>query len=126
MLNSMTGYGEVAGEFDGVSYAIEIKAVNNRYLKTIIKLPETCTFLEDDIDKELRHGLSRGTINCVLRFKSVSANARYRFDDRGTNSLKGGLRFRRQTAEEVGGDRRWQYAGPDGILGVNPATGRPW
>ncbi|MBL9212928.1 MAG: TonB-dependent receptor [Opitutaceae bacterium] len=56
--------------------------------------------------------------------ESLSANARYRFDARGANYLKGGLRFRRQTAEEVGGDRRWQYAGPDGVLGVNPATGR--
>jgi TonB-dependent receptor len=56
--------------------------------------------------------------------ESLSANARYRFDARGASYLKGGLRFRRQTAEEVGGDRRWQYAGPDGVLGVNPATGR--
>ena len=56
--------------------------------------------------------------------ESLSANARYRFDARGANYLKGGLRFRRQTAEEVGGDRRWQYAGPDGVLGINPATGR--
>ncbi|MFM9091611.1 MAG: TonB-dependent receptor, partial [Verrucomicrobiota bacterium] len=56
--------------------------------------------------------------------ESLSANARYRFDARGANYLKGGLRFRRQTAEEVGGDRRWQYAGPDGVPGSNPATGR--
>ena len=51
MLNSMTGYGEAEGKLDGVSYAIELKAVNNRYLKTIIKLPDNCTFLEDDVDK---------------------------------------------------------------------------
>ena len=56
--------------------------------------------------------------------ESVSANARYTFDARGATYLKAGARFRRQIAEEVGGDRRWQYAGPDGILGVNPATGR--
>ncbi|WP_414662488.1 TonB-dependent receptor [Horticoccus sp. 23ND18S-11] len=56
--------------------------------------------------------------------QSASANAKYHFDARGTTYLKGGVRFRRQSAEEVGGDRRWQYAGPDGVLGVNPATGR--
>lgn len=55
--------------------------------------------------------------------ESLSANARYRFDERGASYVKAGARFRRQTAEEVGGDRRWQYAGPDGVLGVNPATG---
>lgn len=87
MLNSMTGYGEADGVLDGVSYAVEIKAVNNRYLKTMIKLPETCTFLEDDIDKELRRGLSRGTINCVLRFKSISANALFEIDEAALRSI---------------------------------------
>jgi uncharacterized protein (TIGR00255 family) len=87
MLNSMTGYGEVAGEFDGVSYAVEIKAVNNRYLKTIIKLPEGTAFLEDEIDKELRRCLSRGTINYVLRLKAVSANALFEIDESTLRSL---------------------------------------
>lgn len=87
MLNSMTGYGEADGMIDGVSYAIEIKAVNNRYLKTIIKLPDTCIFLEEDIDKELRRSLSRGTINCVLRFKSISANALFEIDEAALRSI---------------------------------------
>jgi uncharacterized protein (TIGR00255 family) len=81
MLNSMTGYGEAAGELDGVSYLVEIKAVNNRYLKTIIKLPEGSTFLEDQIDRELRRHLSRGTINYVLRLKGVSAQALFEIDE---------------------------------------------
>jgi uncharacterized protein (TIGR00255 family) len=81
MLNSMTGYGEAADEFDGVSYAVEIKAVNNRYLKTIIKLPEGTAFLEDDVDKELRRHLSRGTINYVLRLKAVAADALFEIDE---------------------------------------------
>ena len=51
MLNSMTGYGGADGQLDGVCYAVEMKAVNNRYLKTIIKLPESIAFLEDEIDK---------------------------------------------------------------------------
>lgn len=87
MLNSMTGYGEADGVLDGVSYVIELKAVNNRYLKTIIKLPDTCTYLEDSIDKELRRGLSRGTINCVLRLKCVSANALFEIDEAALQSI---------------------------------------
>ncbi|MFM8617915.1 MAG: TonB-dependent receptor [Opitutaceae bacterium] len=55
---------------------------------------------------------------------SASLNARYVLEPRSGAHLKAGARFRRQEAEEVGADRRWQYAGPDGILGVNPATGR--
>ncbi len=87
MLNSMTGYGEATDEFDGVSYAVEIKAVNNRYLKTIIKLPEGNAFLEDDIDKELRRHLSRGTINYVLRLKAVADTALFDIDEAALRSV---------------------------------------
>lgn len=81
MLNSMTGYGSADGQLDGICYAVEIKAVNNRYLKTIIKLPEAIAFLEDDIDKLLRKSLSRGTVNLVVRLKGVSASALFEIDD---------------------------------------------
>jgi uncharacterized protein (TIGR00255 family) len=87
MLNSMTGYGEAADEFDGVSYAVEIKAVNNRYLKTIVKLPEGTAFLEDEVDKELRRHLSRGTINYVLRLKAVAENALFEIDEAALRSV---------------------------------------
>ena len=75
MINSMTGYGQAQGEVNGVSYLVEIKTVNNRYFKTIIKLPEPAAFLDEDIEKLLRKNLSRGTVNYVLRLKDVSANA---------------------------------------------------
>jgi uncharacterized protein (TIGR00255 family) len=71
----MTGYGEAQGEADGVNYAVEVKTVNNRYLKTMIKLPELASFLEEDIDKLLRKNIFRGTINYVLRLKDTSASA---------------------------------------------------
>mgnify|MGYP001154953190 CR=1 FL=1 len=81
MINSMTGYGQAEGEVNGVSYAVEIKAVNNRYLKTNVKLPEMVVFLDEDIEKLLRKNLSRGTINYVLRLKQVSANALFDIDE---------------------------------------------
>jgi len=87
MLNSMTGYGGADGHLDGVCYAVEIKAVNNRYLKTIIKLPETIAFLEDEIDKCLRKNLSRGTVNCVVRLKGVAANALFEIDEAALRSV---------------------------------------
>ena len=70
----MTGYGEAQGEVNGVSYVVEIKTLNNRYFKTIVRLPELAAFLEEDIDKLLRKNLSRGTVNYVLRLKDTSAN----------------------------------------------------
>ncbi len=50
MLNSMTGFARVCREINGISYAVEIRTVNNRYFKPSIRLPETAAFLEQDIE----------------------------------------------------------------------------
>jgi len=66
---------------NGISYAVEIKTVNNRYYKAIIRLPELATFMEEDVDKLLRNNLSRGTVNYVLRLKDASAGALFDIDE---------------------------------------------
>lgn len=81
MIYSMTGYGEAEGEVGGISYVAEIKAVNNRYLRTVVKLPDLVAFLEEDIERLLRRNLSRGTINYVLRLKGASASALFDIDE---------------------------------------------
>ncbi|TKJ35712.1 MAG: YicC family protein [Planctomycetes bacterium B3_Pla] len=87
MINSMTGYGEAQGQFNSVDYAVEIKTVNNRYFKTIIRLPELTAFLEEEIEKLLRKNLSRGTVNYVLRFKDVSAGALFDIDETALQTI---------------------------------------
>jgi uncharacterized protein (TIGR00255 family) len=81
MINSMTGFGQAQADINGTSYSVEIKTVNNRYLKTIIKLPEILSFIEDDIDKLLRRNLSRGTVNYILRLKDVPADNLFEIDE---------------------------------------------
>lgn len=87
MINSMTGYGEAQGESNGVSYVVTIKAVNNRYFKAVVKLPEPAAFLEEDIEKLLRKNLSRGTINYVLRLKDASAAALFDIDQAALQAI---------------------------------------
>ena len=87
MINSMTGYGEAQGELNGVSYAVEIKTVNNRYFKTVIKLPELVAFLEEDVEKLLRQSLSRGTVSYALRLKHISANALFDIDEAALQAI---------------------------------------
>ncbi len=77
----MTGYGEATSETNGVTYTVEIRTVNNRYLKTSIRLPDSVAFLERDIDKLLRKNLSRGTVSYVLRLKNVSSNVLFDIDE---------------------------------------------
>ncbi len=78
----MTGYGGAQGELNDVTYAVEIKTVNNRYFKLAVKLPENAAFLEGDIEKLLRKNLSRGTVNCVLRLKNVSADVLFDINEK--------------------------------------------
>jgi uncharacterized protein (TIGR00255 family) len=77
----MTGFGEAQGEIDSITYIVEIRTVNNRYLKTCVRLPETTAFLEEDIDKLLRKNLSRGTVSYVLRLKNAPANVLFDIDE---------------------------------------------
>jgi uncharacterized protein (TIGR00255 family) len=86
MVNSMTGFGEAQGEINGVVYAVEIKTLNNRYLKTIIKLPESAGFLEENIEKLLRQNASRGTVNYTLRLKTICPEALLKIDEAALRS----------------------------------------
>ncbi len=80
MLNSMTGFARVCREIDGVSYAVEIRSVNNRYFKPSLRVPEAVSFLEQEIEKMLRQNVYRGAVNYMLRFKNVSGEPMYEVD----------------------------------------------
>jgi uncharacterized protein (TIGR00255 family) len=83
----MTGYGEAQGEINGVSYLVEIKTVNHRYFKVIIRLPEPVAFIEEGIDKLLRDNMSRGSVNYVLRLKNSSVNALFDIDETALKTI---------------------------------------
>lgn len=82
MINSMTGYGSAEGQLESITYAVEVKTVNNRYFTSRIKLPEMAAFLEEEIEKFLRKNLLRGTVHYVLNLKNISANALFDIDER--------------------------------------------
>lgn len=86
MLNSMTGFARVCREIDGISYAVEIRTVNNRYFKPNIKLPETTAFLEQEIEKFLRDNIYRGAVNYFLRYKNISGEPMYEIDSAALKS----------------------------------------
>jgi len=73
MVLSMTGYGSAQLVHDGVCYAVEVRSVNNRYLKLAIKLPEHLQFAEASIDQLLRKRALRGTVTFALRVRSGGA-----------------------------------------------------
>jgi len=77
MIDSMTGFGDATGERDGTHYAVEIRSLNNRFFKPIIKLPENVSGMEPEIETVLRRTLSRGSITFILKMRVDSAEAAY-------------------------------------------------
>jgi uncharacterized protein (TIGR00255 family) len=77
MIVSMTGFGDASGERDGTHYAVEIRSLNNRFFKPIIKLPDNVSGLEPELESALRERLGRGSITFILKMRSDSAEAAY-------------------------------------------------
>ena len=77
MIVSMTGFGDASGQREGTHYAVEIRSLNNRYFKPVIKLPETVSGLEPEIETMLRERLVRGSITFILKMRTDSAEAAY-------------------------------------------------
>ncbi|WP_127960035.1 YicC/YloC family endoribonuclease [Serratia microhaemolytica] len=69
MIRSMTAYArrEVKGEWGSAAW--ELRSVNQRYLETYIRLPEQFRSLEPVIRERIRNRLTRGKVECNLRFE---------------------------------------------------------
>ncbi|HUB24373.1 MAG TPA: YicC/YloC family endoribonuclease [Tepidisphaeraceae bacterium] len=77
MIVSMTGFGDASAEHNGAHYAVEIRALNNRFFKPVIKLPDNVSGLEPEIETLLRTRLVRGSITFILKMRMDSAAAAY-------------------------------------------------
>ena len=80
MIRSMTGFGGASARADGVNYVVEARSVNNRYFKTLIRLPEDLQGLEPELEAALSKQLNRGSVTMIVRFTDNSANAAARIN----------------------------------------------
>jgi uncharacterized protein (TIGR00255 family) len=80
MIVSMTGFGDATAERDGTHYAVEIRSLNNRFFKPVIRLPDTVSGLEPELEGMLRERLGRGSITYILKTRSETAEAAYRLN----------------------------------------------
>jgi uncharacterized protein (TIGR00255 family) len=70
----MTGYGEASFQSDGLHLAIELRSVNNRYLKVSLRAAEPYNLLEAEFEKVVRRTVRRGTVQVHLRFQRPSSS----------------------------------------------------
>jgi uncharacterized protein (TIGR00255 family) len=107
MISSMTGFGEVTAEVDGMVYSVEIRSVNNRHLKAYVRLPEKAAFLNELVEKMIRKELSRGTVNYSLRMHNISSQGDVEIDK---NTLKGYIDNLKEVAAESGLEEKMDLA----------------
>ena len=69
MIHSMTGYATVQRVQDGACYVLEVRSLNNKYLKLSIKVPEILQFLESEMDRIIRGRLARGSVSMAMRVR---------------------------------------------------------
>ena len=76
---------EQAGTHGTLSW--EIRSVNHRYLEPHLRLPEAFRDLEGQVRDALRKGLSRGKVECTLRFAEESQRSSLQVDRERASQL---------------------------------------
>jgi uncharacterized protein (TIGR00255 family) len=66
----MTAFSRQQQEQEWGSLTWEIRSVNHRYLETSVRLPESLRALENSVREVVRKRLTRGKVECALRFQS--------------------------------------------------------
>ncbi len=66
MIRSMTGYGRGQGKANGLTFSVEIRAVNHRYADINVKAPRLLLPFEAEIKKQVAVVLQRGKIDVFI------------------------------------------------------------
>ena len=69
MVASMTAFARKQAEYDWGTLVWEIRSVNHRYLEAGIRIPDTLRSIEPAVRESLRKAISRGKVDCQLRFQ---------------------------------------------------------
>jgi uncharacterized protein (TIGR00255 family) len=92
MLCSMTGLGEARLEEGGFAHHLELRSVNQRYLKISIFVPDDFSFLEPEIERLIRARLTRGSVTYRLTVRTIGNVPPVDFDAAAVAAYAAGLR----------------------------------
>jgi uncharacterized protein (TIGR00255 family) len=99
VLLSMTGYGEAAYQSDALNIAIELRSLNNRYLKVSLRATEPYHLLEPEFEKVIRKTVRRGTVQVHLSLQRQYAPQDFQINATALRSYVAQLRG---LADELG------------------------
>lgn len=66
MIRSMTGFGDASGNDTSSVYTVEVRSVNNKFLKIGTRIPERLASLEPEIEQVVRATVSRGSVTVTV------------------------------------------------------------
>jgi uncharacterized protein (TIGR00255 family) len=87
MVHSMTAFARAEKVGTQGTLSWELRSVNHRYLEPHLRLPESFRDLEGAVREALRQGLSRGKIECTLRFTEETAGKPLQVDRERASQL---------------------------------------
>lgn len=88
----MTGFGAARSDDDHLVVGVEIRAVNNRYLKITTKCADPYNVFEPEIDRLVRAAVHRGTVQVVLRLQREFTPDDFRLNQTAIESYLAQLR----------------------------------
>lgn len=92
MLLSMTGFGQAVVHGDALTCSVEIRAVNNRFLKVNVRVPDSYSIFEPRLEKLIRDAVKRGTVTVTVKLEGERAAAGYRINTEVLRQLMRDLR----------------------------------
>ncbi|NLR76135.1 YicC/YloC family endoribonuclease [Leeia aquatica] len=103
MIASMTGYASVTAETDLGMMTLELRAVNNRFLDAVFRMPEELRAFEPLLREALSGAISRGKVECRINLTArPDAQAALEVNDRMVSAL---LAAEQRVLAQAGGAR---------------------
>ena len=66
MIRSMTGFGDASKHEGDLAFSVEVRSVNNKFLKTTIRVPERLDALEPELEQLIRARIGRGSVTLTV------------------------------------------------------------
>jgi uncharacterized protein (TIGR00255 family) len=77
----MTGFGRASATHSSGAVTVELKSVNNRFLKISLRLPDIFNELETELEGRIRAKLTRGTVYCNIQFERKQRGVSYMLNE---------------------------------------------
>ena len=87
MIRSMTAYGMAEAQLPFGWLAIELRAVNHRYLDLSLRVAEECRALEPLLREQIGAKVQRGKLDCTLRFRESGDRGDFSINQKVLNRL---------------------------------------